>query len=84
MLDNMVTMEEQDKQEELAEADLVERAVMATKMAPLDALARRVDREILGAFEVDMAVEAEADKRDKVVIPKALALNLNEAIEQIA
>ena len=53
-------------------------------MALLDALARRVDREILGAFEVDMAVEAAADKRDKVVIPKALALNLNEAIEQIA
>ena len=81
MLENMVTTEEQDMQENLAEADQVERAVTATKMDPLDALVRRVGQEILEAFEADMAVEAELEKRDKVDIPKALALNLSESFE---
>ena len=82
MLENMVTTEEQDVQGNLAEADQVERAVMAIRMDPLGALVRRVGQVILGVFEADMAVEAEADKRDKVVILKALALNLNEPFEQ--
>ena len=84
MLEDMVTMEEPDEQEDQAEADQVERAVTATRTDPLDALVRRVDREMLVDFEVNMAVEAEADKQDKVVTPKALALNLNEPIEQIS
>ena len=81
MLDSMGMTEGQDMQEKLAEADPAEMAAMATRMARLEALGHPVVPAVPVAFEEDMAVEAELERRGKVDIPKALTLNLSESFE---